>query len=54
MNGGKKARKTARDLIETLITQSVNELSENGRLSSCLLPPSVRDVLNSLACHGKP
>lgn len=35
-----------------LIEETISEFTKNGRLSACLLPVQIRNVLNSLACHG--
>jgi len=40
-------------LAETLICECIREIKEKGRLDLRLLSRSVRNVLNSLACHGK-
>lgn len=36
-----------------LIEETISEYTKNGRLSTCVLPVQIRNVLNSLACHGK-
>jgi hypothetical protein len=41
-----------KDLVVALIDETIAEFTKNGRLSSCLLPAQIRNVLNSLACHG--
>ncbi len=40
-------------MVIALIEESIAEFKGNGRLGTCLLPLQIRDVLNSLACHGK-
>ena len=40
-------------LAETLTFECIQEIKEKGRLNLRFLPLSVRNVLNSLACHGK-
>ena len=41
-----------RELVETLIHESIGEFKLNGSIGLHILPKSIRDVLNSLACHG--
>ncbi|EFX74534.1 putative MLH3, MutL protein 3 [Daphnia pulex] len=41
-----------KDLVVALIDETIAEFTKTGRLSSCLLPAQIRNVLNSLACHG--
>lgn len=40
-------------LTMSLIQEGISEFTKNGRLSTCLLPVQIRNVLNSLACHSK-
>lgn len=40
------------ELTMALLEETVAEFTKNGRLSTCLLPVQIRNVLNSLACHG--
>ncbi len=44
---------SCRQLTETLIEESLAQVLVYGRVSSCILPPSIRNVLNSIACRGK-
>ena len=39
-------------LTVTLLKDIIAEYLESGRVGNCLLPMSIRNVLNSLACHG--
>jgi len=39
-------------LTTTLLRDIITEHLEYGRVGTCLVPQSVRNVLNSLACHG--
>lgn len=39
-------------LAQALLVEAVTKFAETGRVSSCLVPDVVRNVLNSLACHG--
>lgn len=41
------------ELTLALIEETIAEFTKNGRLSTCLLPVQIRNVLNSLACRGK-
>lgn len=49
----RKRNSLYKELVVALIEESIAEFTENGRLGTCLLPLQIRDVLNSLACHGK-
>lgn len=41
-----------KELVEMLIRDTMTEFSQSGTVSACLMPTSIRNVLNSLACHG--
>ncbi|KAK4037174.1 hypothetical protein OUZ56_029215 [Daphnia magna] len=48
----RKRNSLYKDLVMALIEETISEYTKNGRLSTCVLPVQIRNVLNSLACHG--
>ncbi|XP_057376522.1 DNA mismatch repair protein Mlh3-like isoform X2 [Daphnia carinata] len=48
----RKRNSLYKDLVMALIEETISEYTKNGRLSTCILPVQIRNVLNSLACHG--